>query len=184
MLLVVVMPAATLVWQVTRIVKADLPELRAAVPIGFLIPLFFVLFATTYLSMSYGSPASFTEALGHTRALCFTVPIFSTVGFGDITPMIDVGRGAVTAQMILDLIIIGVVFRVLMTAARTGLAADDESGNDAVWPLGAAPVADADSVFPLPRCIAMSHALRSAPTDSVCAAAGLRRAGTTGVGRA
>ena len=129
-LLVVIVLAATLVWQVTRIVKADLPELRAAVSVGFLIPLFFVLFATTYLSMSHGSPTTFTQVLDHTRALYFTVTVFSTVGFGDITPTTDASRGLVTAQMILDLIIIGVVFRVLMTAARTRLDADGQDGNE------------------------------------------------------
>jgi voltage-gated potassium channel len=128
-LIVVIVLAATLIWQLSRIVKADLPELRAAVSMGFLIPLFFVLFATTYLSMSHGSPTSFTQVLDHTRALYFTVTVFSTVGFGDITPTTDAGRGVVTVQMILDLIIIGVVFRVLLTAARTGLSADDEAGD-------------------------------------------------------
>ncbi len=130
-LVVVVVLAATLIWQMTRIVKADLPELRAAVAIGFLIPLFFVLFATTYLSMSHGSPTTFTLTLDHTRALYFTVTVFSTVGFGDITPTTDAGRGLVTAQMILDLIIIGVVLRVLMTAARTGLDAADDGNESA-----------------------------------------------------
>ena len=115
---IVVVMTVVLVWQVTRILSARLPELRAASAAGFIIPLFFALFATTYLAMSHAAATTFTESLDHTRALYFTITVFSTVGFGDITPRTDPARGVVMAQMILDLIVIGIVFRVLFTAAR------------------------------------------------------------------
>ena len=53
--------------------------------LGAIIPLFLVVFATIYLSLSHTSASNFSEGLDHTRALYFTVTVFSTVGFGDIT---------------------------------------------------------------------------------------------------
>ena len=61
---------------------------------------------------------TFTQGLDHTRALYFTITVFSTVGFGDITPATDPARLVVSAQMILDLILIGGVVRILVGAAK------------------------------------------------------------------
>ena len=43
----------------------------------------------------------FSQKLDHSRALYFTITVFSTVGFGDITPTNDAARLAVGAQMLL-----------------------------------------------------------------------------------
>ena len=40
-----------------------------------------------YLSLSHASPAAFSERLDHTGAMYLSMTIFSTVGFGDITPV-------------------------------------------------------------------------------------------------
>ncbi len=118
----VVVLAAVVAWHASRIMRADFPELRAAVALGVVIPVFFVLFATIYLSMSHASGATFTQGLDHTRALYFTITVFSTVGFGDISPATDPARLVVSAQMILDLILIGGVVRILIGAAKRGVA--------------------------------------------------------------
>ena len=86
-----------------------------------ILVVFLVLFSALYLSISHNSASTFTESLDHMGALYFTVTVFSTVGFGDITAKTDAARAVVSVQMILDLILIGTVARLLITAARTGL---------------------------------------------------------------
>jgi voltage-gated potassium channel len=120
---------AVFAWQIRRISLAALPELRAIEALGIVIALFLVLFSGIYLAMSHESPRVFTRALDHTQALYFTISVFSTVGFGDITPKTDTARLVVSAQMLLDLAIIGAVVRLIFNAARsritpTGAGAD------------------------------------------------------------
>jgi voltage-gated potassium channel len=111
---------AALAWQLHRVRNADLPGLRAVQALGGAIPLFLVAFAAGYLSLSQAEATHFSEPLDHTGALYLTVTIFSTVGFGDITPEGGLARIVVSVQMILDLVVIGAVVRLLTTAAKGG----------------------------------------------------------------
>jgi voltage-gated potassium channel len=72
--------------------------------------------------MSEAQPASFSEALERTDALYFTVTVFATVGFGDISPVSDTARVIVTVQMIADLLLLGLVLRALLNAVDKGRA--------------------------------------------------------------
>jgi voltage-gated potassium channel len=121
-----VLLACFISWQTTRVARSELPELRAAQALGAVLPLFLVVFASLYLSYSYVSPFSFSERLDHTRALYFTITVFSTVGFGDIVPRTDPARIIVSFQMLLDLVIIGAVVRVILNAVKTGLSRSQE----------------------------------------------------------
>ena len=113
--------AGVLAWQLRRVLNADRPGLRAVQALGGAIPLFLLTFAGLYLSLSQGSATEFSEPLNHTGALYLAITVFSTVGFGDITPQSDVARIATSIQMLLDLVVIGVVVRLLTTAAKAGL---------------------------------------------------------------
>jgi len=46
--------------------------------------------------------------------------VLSTVGFGDITPNTDAARLLVTAQMLLDLLLLGFGVRVFVSAVNLG----------------------------------------------------------------
>jgi voltage-gated potassium channel len=120
--------AAVFVWQIKRIGRAELPELRAVEALGIVIAVFLVAFSSIYLAMSNQSVTTFTQVLDQTRALYFTVSVFSTVGFGDITPRTDPARLVVAAQMLLDFVVIGVVVRMLFNAARSRVAPTGDAG--------------------------------------------------------
>jgi hypothetical protein len=103
------------------VTRAEFPGLRAIRALGVAIPLFLVVFAVLYLSLSQASANHFSEPLDHTGALYLVITVFSTVGFGDITPEGDLARISVSIQMLLDLVVIGAVVRLLTTAAKTGI---------------------------------------------------------------
>ena len=107
-------------WQVRTIIGARHPTVRAIGALATTVPLFLLLFAATYFLMARTTPASFSDHLTRTDALYFTVTTFSTVGFGDITAVSESARLVVTAQMILDLLILGLGIRVFIGAVQLG----------------------------------------------------------------
>ena len=52
--------------------------------------------------------------------------IFATVGFGDISAQTESARLFVTAQMLLDLVILGLGLQVILGAVKRGKANPDE----------------------------------------------------------
>jgi voltage-gated potassium channel len=121
LILELVLFAVIVAIQVPAIVKADHPILRAVVALGVVVPLYLLIFARVYLSGSLSSPASFSQPLDHQTALYFTVTVFATVGFGDIVAKTDTMRMLVTAQMLVNLIVVGAGIRILVSAARRGM---------------------------------------------------------------
>ena len=110
--------------QFRMILTDDLPELRAIRALGTTAAVFLAVFAGTYLAF----PAdSFSRPLNHTSALYFAITVLSTVGFGDITPETDPARMVVSLQMLLDFVLIGVIVRVFINAARTQVTAVDDT---------------------------------------------------------
>ena len=107
--------------QVPAIIHAKFPIVRAAITLGILVPLYLLVFARLYLSSSLSDPGNFSEPLDHATALYFTVTVFATVGFGDIVAKTDGMRLVVTAQMLINLIVVGAFIRILISAARLGL---------------------------------------------------------------
>jgi voltage-gated potassium channel len=112
---------AVVAWQLRAIVRAKYPAVRAVVALALTVPLFVLLFASVYFVMAQASPANFgIHQLTRTDALYFTVTVFSTVGFGDITPLSQGARLVVTAQMMLDLLVLGLGIRVFVGAVQLG----------------------------------------------------------------
>ena len=104
---------AVIVWQLQATIRAPYPAVRAVEALATTVPLFLLLFASAYFTMAGTSPANFTaHSLTRTDALYFTVTVFATVGFGDITAVSQSARLVVTTQMLLDLLALGLVVRV------------------------------------------------------------------------
>ena len=106
--------------QVRSIIAAPFPGLRALEALATSVPLFLVLFAATYVVMATISPGSFSQPMTRTNALYFTITVFATVGFGDITATTATARLLVSVQMIIDLIILGLRARIILGAVTRG----------------------------------------------------------------
>ena len=109
---------ALVAFQVRSVMSSTYPLLRGVEALATSVPLFLVLFAGTYLVMDALTAKSFSQPLNHTDALYFTVTVFATVGFGDITPTTEAARLVVTGQMIADLVIIGIAVKAITGAVQ------------------------------------------------------------------
>jgi hypothetical protein len=120
---------ALVVWQARVIVRSPCPVLRAVEAFALVVPLFVLVFATTYYLMARQDSLAFGTPLTRSDALYFTVTVLATVGFGDIVPRSQVARLVVTGQMAGGLLLLGAAARILVGAARLGLRRrDDEAG--------------------------------------------------------
>jgi hypothetical protein len=106
---------------IRKIVDAPYPQLRGIETLAIAVPFFIVLFAYAYAELSKIDASNFSEPLSKMSALYFTVTVVSTTGFGDIVGTTDTTRAIVTFQMVADLIIIGVVVKLIFGASRIGL---------------------------------------------------------------
>jgi preprotein translocase subunit YajC len=123
--------AVLLTWQVIQIRTATYPRLRALEALSFSLPLFLLVFAMIYFVVARADPASFSEQLSRTDALYFAVTVFTSVGFGDITPVMQGARIVVMIQMIGGLILVGVVARVILGAVQAALSRPAKPGDHA-----------------------------------------------------
>jgi voltage-gated potassium channel len=115
----------TIAWQVRDIIRSDYPAVRAVQSLASTTPVFLVLFASTYYVLSLDDPSMFTEPLSRSDSLYFTVTVFATVGFGDISAQLATSRLLVVAQMLLDLVLLGVGIQVILGAVKRGKADTD-----------------------------------------------------------
>jgi voltage-gated potassium channel len=122
---------ALVVFQVRSIANATYPALRAVGALATSVPLFLLLFAGTYYVMGRISEASFSEPLTRTDALYFTVTVFATVGFGDITATTEAARILVMGQMIAGVVIIGLGARIIVDAVKRGQSRQPAQASDA-----------------------------------------------------
>jgi voltage-gated potassium channel len=105
-------------WQIHRIRRSRHPGLRAVEAGVTSLGVFLLAFASIYLLGEGASPGSFSQSLSHVQAMYFTVTVFATVGFGDITPVSDTMRIVVSIQMLLDLVFIGALIKILFQVAQ------------------------------------------------------------------
>ena len=122
-------------WQLRLILRASYPAVRAAEALATTVPLSLLLFASTYFVMAQAAPASFsTHPLTRTDSLYFTVATFGTVGYGDITAASQTARLVVTAQIILDLLALGLGIRVFVGAVQLARKIHTDPAGPAISP--------------------------------------------------
>jgi hypothetical protein len=107
-----------LISQIVLTLRSRYPLLRSVEAMATSIPLFLVVFSTTHFLINGLQPESYSEPMTRLDALYFTMTTFATVGYGDITPVSEPARFVTLLQMIGGLVLIGVVARVLIGAAR------------------------------------------------------------------
>jgi voltage-gated potassium channel len=112
-------------WHLRSVVNSPVPRVRSIAALLTTLPLFLVVFASVYFVLSDSDAANFSESLSRLDALYFTVTVFATVGFGDITPGTEIARATTLIQMAADLVLVGLLVRALVGAARVGVARRD-----------------------------------------------------------
>ena len=121
--------AGLTVWQVRAIVDPRYPAMRAFEALALIVPIYLLVFVATFYMMERASAANFTQPLIRTDALHFSVTVFATVGFGDITAKSETARVVLIVQMLGDLALLGAGARVLLGAIRLGQQKRSDTGD-------------------------------------------------------
>ncbi len=119
---------ALLIVQLRAISRSDLPGLRAIEALATSVPTLLVIFAGTYYVMGSTAPDGFSESMSKLDSVYFTITVFATVGFGDITATAPQSRAAVTIQMIVNVLVLSVGLRVILGVVQ---AARQRAGRSA-----------------------------------------------------
>lgn len=109
---------AVFVWQIRGVLRAEYPLARALEAAVAIFGCYIIGGSAVYYTLSAGDPASFSETLTKLDALYFCVTVFATVGFGDIVATSQAARAVVLAQMIGNLILIGLALRLLTASVQ------------------------------------------------------------------
>jgi hypothetical protein len=110
--------AVLVVAETRAIIRSPQPRLRAIRTLAVGLPLLLVIFAATYCTVAAQQPGAFTEVLSRTDGLYFTMTVFATVGFGDISPATELARVLVTVQMVVDVLAVGILAKVIVGAVQ------------------------------------------------------------------
>jgi hypothetical protein len=118
LLLGLVVVVVVLAWQIRSVTRSPHPTMRAVETVAVTAPLLVLIFASAYFAVGHNMPDSFSEELSRLDAVYFAVTVLASVGFGDIAARSEVARAMVTGQMIIDLVLVGLVAKVLLETVR------------------------------------------------------------------
>jgi hypothetical protein len=112
---------------------ARFPALRAIEGFALIVPSLLLGFAATYVRLSTANPDAFNQPLDRVGAVYFSLTIMATVGFGDIAATTNGARISVMMQMTADVIVLGVVARLMVNGVKlhTGRSRDEYGDRDA-----------------------------------------------------
>ncbi|MBF6298899.1 two pore domain potassium channel family protein [Nocardia amamiensis] len=105
-------------WQIRQVLRAVDPVAQALQALAATFGLYLVGYATVYAVLSDAAPGDFSEPLTRLDALYFCATVFTTVGFGDIVATSQTSRAVVLSQMLANLVLIGLVLRLLILSVR------------------------------------------------------------------
>lgn len=115
-------------WQVKTIHSSERPEVRWFEALIVLGVLFVAVFARLYRILSLSAPDSFSEPLSLIDSWFYTLGTLSTAGTGDLAPKGDAAKVLTMVQMVANFAFIGLLVRVLASAARRARAQRDARG--------------------------------------------------------
>ena len=121
-------------WQARAIAVSDMPRVRALETAAVGLTVLLILYASAYVVMSHAEPGSFTEVLGRTDGLYYTMTVFATVGFGDITPTAESTRIITMTQMLAGLLAVGLGAKLLVGAVQDAVARSSPPARPSVDP--------------------------------------------------
>jgi voltage-gated potassium channel Kch len=104
---------------VRRLAAARYPLVAGALLVLLMITVIILGYSYTYLALAAQSDGAFSQPLSKVSAVYFTVTVLTTVGFGDITPAIDLARLLVTSQMLLGLTVISLGAKLIVQSTRS-----------------------------------------------------------------
>ena len=110
--------------RVQAVRDAEHPVLVAIEALVLLVTMLIVGFAAVYFAVD-SRHDQFAGLETRHDAVYFTVTTMATVGYGDIHPIGQAARALAVAQMLLNLVFLGIVVRVLARAARGAEGAND-----------------------------------------------------------
>jgi voltage-gated potassium channel len=108
-----------LAWQARSILRSRYPTMQGLQALLLVTMLWIVLYAAVDYMTGRSQHGAFTQSLTRTDALYFVVTLFSTVGFGDITPLSETARVLIMVQIFGDLLLLGFGLQVLVKAVQT-----------------------------------------------------------------
>lgn len=117
-------------WQIRRVRSTEYPLIRGTETVIVGSVLFVAIFAKAYYLIGVGDAAAFTEPLSHFDAYYFTVTVLATVGFGDIAPVTTPARSLAMLQMVLNIVLLAVVVRLVLSEVRQARARQRDSRGD------------------------------------------------------
>jgi len=103
---------------IKNVLRSQYPILRAFEALGLVVGFAVVSFASLYVFISSRSVTSFSEVLGKTDGLYFSLTTATTIGYGDITAQTEGARIVVMIQMVVNVVVVGVAARAIIAAAR------------------------------------------------------------------
>lgn len=109
--------------RVRRIGTSDRPVQEALRAIALTLTVLVIGFATAYVVLAEHSDGQFDGIATRIDALYFTVTTLVTVGYGDIAPTGQAARALVTVNMVANVLVLGLLLRLVTWAAKQRLDA-------------------------------------------------------------